>query len=133
MLKLTLSRPQAQVSTTYTYHNKNFFKISFTTHLQPSFSPFYSTITFQVNLPTTRTPLSLCCHNFACVKIKFTKFPVFSLFGKVNIQIPCFPCAMAILCMMNLLSDELINYYHPQKFLVTYRMNFICYTSSLFH
>ena len=32
-----------------------------------------------------------------CKKIKLTKFPVFSLPGKVNIQIPCFPCAVATL------------------------------------
>lgn len=31
---------------------------------------------------------------FPCV---VAKFPVFSLSGKVNIQIPCFPCAMATL------------------------------------
>ena len=48
--------------------------------LQPSFPPFYSTITLQVKSP---------CQ---CVA---TIFPVFSLSGNVTIQIPCFPCALS--------------------------------------
>ena len=92
--------------------------------LQPSFPPFYSTITLQVKFSTTIThyhvnreklhhlvakliaklskkskfsKFSLCCQNFPGVKIKLTKFPVFSLSGKVKIQIPCFPCAVVTL------------------------------------
>ena len=86
--------------------------------LQPSFPPFYSTITLQVKLSTTRTHyhvnreklhhlvatliakcsnFSMCCHNFSCVRIKLTKFPMFSLSGKVNFQIPLFPCAVVTL------------------------------------
>ena len=37
---------------------------------------------------------SLCWQIFPCVR---TKFPVFSLSGKSKNQIPCFPCAVAIL------------------------------------
>ena len=37
---------------------------------------------------------SLCCPKFPCV---VPKFPVFSLSGKIDDQIPCFPCAVATL------------------------------------
>ena len=37
---------------------------------------------------------SLCKNIFL---ILFGKFPVFSLSGKMDIQIPCFPCAVATL------------------------------------
>ena len=37
---------------------------------------------------------SQCCPNFPCV---VPKFPVFSLSGKIDNQIPCFPCAVATL------------------------------------
>ena len=47
-----------------------------------------------------RSKQVLLPQNFLCVaiifrvRIKLTKFPVFSLSGKVNIRIPCFPCAL---------------------------------------
>ena len=34
------------------------------------------------------------CSNFSCV---VPKFPVFSLSGKIDDQIPCFPCPVATL------------------------------------
>ena len=37
---------------------------------------------------------SLCKNKFL---IFFSKFPVFSLSGKMDFQIPCFPCAVATL------------------------------------
>ena len=37
---------------------------------------------------------SLCKNTFL---IFFGKFPVFSLSGKMDLQIPCFPCAVATL------------------------------------
>ena len=98
--------------------------------VQPSFPPFYSTITLQVKLSTTRihyhvnkenlhhlvttsiAKFSLCCHNFSCVQIKSTKVPVFSLSGKVNIQIACFPAAVATLIEI-ILSVRYVVHYLP--------------------
>ena len=49
-------------------------------------------LNFQGNLKN-----SLCCPNFPCV---VPKFPVFSLSGKTDNQIPCFPCAVATLIIL---------------------------------
>ena len=43
---------------------------------------------------------SLYCPNFPCV---LPKFPVFSLSGKIDNQIPCFPCAVATLFYVGIL------------------------------
>ena len=43
---------------------------------------------------------SLCLQKIPCVK---AKFPVFSLSGKVDSQIPCFPCAVATLNVIQLI------------------------------
>ena len=40
---------------------------------------------------------SLCCPNFPSV---IPKFPVFFLFGKIDDQIPYFPCAVATLAVI---------------------------------
>ena len=40
--------------------------------------------------------ISLCCPKFPCV---VPKFPAFSLSGKSDNQIPCFPCAVATLSL----------------------------------
>ena len=50
---------------------------------------YYQILNFLGNLEN-----SLCCPNFPCV---VPKFPVFSLSGKSDNQIPCFPCAVATL------------------------------------
>ena len=42
---------------------------------------------------------SLCKNIFL---IFFSKFPVFSLSGKMDFQIPCFPCAVATLLLLKL-------------------------------
>ena len=42
---------------------------------------------------------SLCWQIFSCVT---TKFPVFSLSGKSENQIPCFPCTVATLSTVTL-------------------------------
>ena len=48
-------------------------------------------------------PISLCFFQYICNVLFYkwspspTKFLVFSLSGKVNIKIPCFPCAVATL------------------------------------
>ena len=46
-----------------------------------------------------RKIFSLCLKIFPCVK---AKFPVFSLSGKSKNQIPCFPCAVATLTLINI-------------------------------
>ena len=49
--------------------------------------------------PTSKNDpiFSLCCTDFPCVGLKF---PVFSLSGKTDDQIPCFPCAVATLLLV---------------------------------
>ena len=79
----------------------------------PPFTAIFSSLLFNNNIKSSafdykNTLPSPCCHfnnkifpvlaAFSlCKKNKFTKFPVFSLSGKVNSQIPCFPCAVATL------------------------------------
>ena len=57
---------------------------------------------------------SLCKNIFL---IYFNKFPVFSLSGKMDFQIPCFPCAVAtlILCPKNYQDVRSVNVHFPQK------------------
>ena len=45
---------------------------------------------------------SLCWHIFPCVRMKF---PLFSLSGKSKNQIPCFPCAVATLINVAVVSN----------------------------
>ena len=61
---------------------------------------------------------------FPVYKIKLTKFPVFSLSEKVNIQIPCFPCAVATLHGCGKTGHERIffNLYQRNLYWVKYRM-----------
>ena len=56
-------------------------------------------------------PNSLCCPNFPCV---VPKFPVFSLSGKSDNQIPCFPCAVATLNMIGLSQERPILDHHAK-------------------
>ena len=50
-----------------------------------------------------RKIFSLCLKIFPCVK---AKFPVFSLSGKSKNQIPCFPCAVATLNVVLIITTE---------------------------
>ena len=60
---------------------------------------------------------SLCKNIFL---IFFSKFPVFSLSGKMDFQIPCFPCAVATLekVLYNLLSENVIQFFTMYNSLV---------------
>ena len=55
---------------------------------------YYKLIFFHLQIFTVLELNSLCKNIFL---IFFGKFPVFSLSGKMNLQIPCFPCAVATL------------------------------------
>ena len=56
---------------------------------------------------------SLCKNIFL---IFFSKFPVFSLSGKMDFQIPCFPCALAtMLFLWNGFHIHSIIFYYPFK------------------